>query len=73
MEEGEIFPIQKYVMMCVIEDIDIASGFGLKNPRQQRRFLDALAKSKHFDPLDPEKWYSISAKTIFSAVGVTFS
>jgi hypothetical protein len=31
---------------------------------QHRKFFDAFAKSKGFDPLQTEKWYSISRKHI---------
>jgi hypothetical protein len=38
----------------------------------RRKFLDDFAKSKHFNPLDAEKWYSITQKEIYSHVSVVF-
>jgi len=40
-----------------------------KKPKQRREFLDEFAKSKKFDPLDAEKWYSIFKKDIINAGG----
>jgi len=38
-------------------------------PEQHRKFFDKFAQSKQFDPLDAEKWYSITRKEITSAGG----
>jgi hypothetical protein len=35
---------------------------------QQSKFFDELAKSKNFDPLDAEKWYSLGRKDIKRAL-----
>lgn len=34
----------------------------------QRNFFDTFAKSRHFDPLDAEKWQSIRREDIVNAV-----
>jgi hypothetical protein len=41
-----------------------------KDIKQQRKFFDEYAVSKQFDPLDAEKWYSISKKDIIRAVSI---
>jgi len=43
--------------------------FRFQAPEQRRKFLDEFAKSKHFDPLDAEKWYSITKEDIIRAGG----
>jgi hypothetical protein len=35
---------------------------------QHRKFFDDFAKAKGFDPLNAEKWYSVSQKEIIKAV-----
>ncbi len=37
---------------------------------QQRKFLDDFAKSRQFDPLDPENWYLVEKKDIMQAVSI---
>jgi hypothetical protein len=37
-------------------------------PERRRKFFDQLAQFKKFDPLDSEKWYSISQKDIVNFV-----
>jgi len=37
---------------------------GWKANENQRKFFDEFAKSKHFDPLDTQKWYSFSRSEI---------
>jgi hypothetical protein len=40
---------------------------------RRRIFFDDFAKSKHFDPLDVEKWYSVTKREIVKAVsGILF-
>jgi hypothetical protein len=39
-----------------------------RKPERQRKFFEEFAKSKKFDPLDSEAWYSITRKEIISAV-----
>ena len=46
---------------------------GWKSPRIQREFFDVFARSKNFDPLDAEKWYSITRRDVLNAVSITFS
>jgi len=43
-----------------------------KEIKKRRAFLDSLARSKNFNPLDAEKWYSISKKDIMQAGGIGF-
>jgi len=40
-----------------------------KSPAMQRSFFDRFARSKHFSPLDTEKWYSVTKKEIIRAGG----
>jgi len=40
-----------------------------KVPANQRRFFDGFARFKHFDPLNTEKWYSVTNKEIIRAGG----
>ncbi len=39
-----------------------------KDPTNRRNFFDTFASSKNFDPLDPEKWYSVTKSEIRRAV-----
>jgi hypothetical protein len=39
-----------------------------KKPDQRRMFLDHFAKFRNFDPLDAEKWYSITRNQLVKAV-----
>jgi len=43
------------------------SKVGWKDPQMQRKFLDEFAKLKRFDPLDDEKWASVSHFDVQSA------
>jgi len=40
-----------------------------KGPVKRRRFFDALAHAKSFNPLDVTKWYLVSRKDVLSAGG----
>jgi len=42
---------------------------GWKAPENQRKFFDGFARSKNFNPLDAEKWYSVTCKEIVRAGG----
>jgi len=44
---------------------------GWKSLRNQRKFFDAFARSKKFNPSDAENWYSVTYKEIISAGGST--
>ena len=41
--------------------------------KQRRLFFDNLARSKNFDPLNVEKWYSVSVKDVLKAVFLFFN
>ncbi len=38
------------------------------SPSNHRRFFDSFARSKEFNPLDAEKWYSVTYNEIARAV-----
>jgi len=40
-----------------------------KDTAKQRTFFDNLAKSKQFNPLDAQKWYTITHRDVISAGG----
>jgi len=40
-----------------------------KAPASQRNFLDSFARSKKFNPLNAEKWYSVTRDKIIRAGG----
>jgi len=40
-----------------------------KSPAKRRNFFDGFARSKHFNPLDADKWYSVTKKEILRAGG----
>jgi len=42
---------------------------GWKEPGKQRKFFDEFARSKKFDPLDADKWFSVSHYDIRKAGG----
>jgi len=42
---------------------------GWKAPANQRNFLDTFARSNNFNPLDAEKWYSVTHSEIIRAGG----
>jgi hypothetical protein len=39
-----------------------------RHTKKQRDFLDQLAYSMQFNPLDTEKWYSVTLKDVIEAV-----
>ncbi len=41
---------------------------GWKASQNQRKFCDAFARSKKFNPLDSEKWYSVTRYELSKAV-----
>jgi len=40
-----------------------------QDPKKRRDFFDAFSKSRQFNPLDSEKWYSISLREVKKAGG----
>jgi len=47
----------------------LKSKEGWKTPAIQRSFFEAFARSNNFNPLDAEKWYSVTCKEITRAGG----
>jgi len=58
-----------YPELMLNKKLFLQSQEGWKTTARQRRFFDDFAKSKQFDPLDAEKWSSISRKEIVRAGG----
>jgi len=46
------------------KEIFFRSKVGWKDPANQRNFYDTFARTKKFDPLDAEKWYSVTYNEI---------
>jgi hypothetical protein len=49
----------------------LSSGYGRSEIR--RKFFNEFAKSKRFDPLDADKWYTITKKDVLSAVCIVLT
>jgi len=47
----------------------LKSKKGWKIPQNQKKFLDTFARSKNFNPLDAENWYSVTHHDIMKAGG----
>jgi len=56
--------VKLYPELKLKKDNFLLSNEGWKSKARQRKFFDDFAKSKQFDPLDAEKWYSITRKEI---------
>jgi hypothetical protein len=41
---------------------------GIGRPEKRREFFDNFAKSKNFNPLDVENWYTMAKKDVVKAV-----
>jgi hypothetical protein len=52
--------------MCEVIDLIFTESW--EDPKKRRKFLDNFAQSKNFDPLDAEKWKSITYQDIRDAV-----
>jgi len=46
------------------------SNEGWKVSKNQRKFFDGFARSKNFNPLDAQQWYSVTRNDIISAGGL---
>jgi hypothetical protein len=57
-----LFPTRFCIGLITFQDIEKVN--------ERRKFFDEFAKSKNFDPLDAERWYSISGREIIKAVSL---
>jgi hypothetical protein len=48
--------------------LPIHKTLGFKRADKRRKYLDEFAKSNKFDPLDADKWYTVSNRDIAQAV-----
>jgi len=58
---GKLYPELKENLLLFKE--------GWKAPENQRKFFDEFARSKKFNPMDPENWYSVTRNDIQRAGG----
>jgi hypothetical protein len=66
--EAERREISKTIRFVLPMTQTIRINFANDSAYSWKRFFVRLAKSKNFDPLDAEKWYSITHKDILRAV-----
>jgi hypothetical protein len=52
------------VLIFLVSLVPLGVRSGLAKPEQQRKFFDEFAKSKNFNSMDAEKWYSVTRKEI---------
>jgi len=63
--------VQLYPELTLKKGYFLKSKEGWKETGNQRKFFDDFAKSKNFNPLDSEKWYSVPHHDIIRAGGLS--